>query len=146
MKKAPATKVNKRLVGNVEHCPAGKTTSISEPENRVQVDHSPGCSVNMPSQFSARETRLLEALLDRPLHREEVDRVAGASNGPHYIQRLRRCGLRIHTERVATVDRDGRPCRPGVYSLDPAWRERAEALLQLSRQRAIDSGGNDAAA
>ncbi|WP_143512598.1 hypothetical protein [Vreelandella utahensis] len=80
-------------------------------------------------KLQPRHIRLLAALIQRPLWREEADRIAGASNSPHYIQELRSLGLQIHCERVESLDRDGRPCRPGRYHLLPSSRRQARALL-----------------
>lgn len=63
-----------------------------------------------------RERRLLAALLRGPLKREQADRVAGASNAPEWISRLRKKGLGIPCTISVSRDRDGRPCRPGTYS------------------------------
>lgn len=64
-----------------------------------------------------RHLRVLALLLARPARREEVDGVAGASNGPDLISNLRALGLDVPCSRVPATDRDGRPCRPGVYRL-----------------------------
>lgn len=64
-----------------------------------------------------RHLRALYALLRRPLLREELDLVTGASNSPDLVAQLRRRGLRIPCSRVQVLDIDGRPCWPGVYRL-----------------------------
>lgn len=70
-----------------------------------------------------RYLRILKALLTRPLPREAVDSIAGAANGPDAISQIRDLfpkGDRnefIDCTRIDFVDRDGKPCRPGVYSL-----------------------------
>ncbi|MDO3721782.1 hypothetical protein QVZ43_08585 [Marinobacter sp. chi1] len=81
--------------------------------------------------ITARLYRLIVALLAGPLPRETADRVAGASNSPHYIQELRKNFLlKIDTERVEKIDRDGLLTRPGVYHLLPESRELARHLIQ----------------
>lgn len=92
-----------------------------------------------------RHQRVLGLLLQRPARREEVDRTAGASNGPELIAELRRRGLELPCERVEALDRDGRPCRPGIYSLTAgdrrkvfAWLRRREA--RFTRPVAVASG------
>jgi len=81
--------------------------------------------------ITPRHRRLIVALLIGPLPRETADRVAGASNSPHYIQELReKFGLSITTERVEKIDRDGLLTRPGVYHLSPDSRELAELLIR----------------
>lgn len=79
------------------------------------------------SQFytdSPRHQRVLALLLQRPAKREEVDRAAGASNGPDLVAELRRRGLEVPCERVEAIDHDGRPCRPGVYRLSASDRRK----------------------
>ena len=71
-----------------------------------------------------RHQRALALLLQRPAKREEVDRAAGASNGPELVAELRRRGLEVPCERVPALDRDGRPCRPGVYRLSASDRRK----------------------
>ena len=44
---------------------------------------------------SQRYLRVLVSLMQRPRTREAIDRVAGASNGPDIIRRLRDRGLSI---------------------------------------------------
>ena len=86
-----------------------------------------------------RHLRAITALLRRPISRQELDSVAGASNSPELVAELRRRGLSIPCERISFIDRDGKKCRPGVYSFTTgdrratyAWmaeRERKEVLL-----------------
>jgi hypothetical protein len=81
------------------------------------------------AQLTIRHARVLAALLDAARSREQIDRIAGASNGPHYIQGLRKLGLVIHCYRRVIRDADGRTCRPGLYILDPDSRPQATQLL-----------------
>jgi len=70
--------------------------------------------------LSAREARLLVALQRSRggLSREAVDRATPASNGPHYVEQLRRkFGLQIPCRRVDFVTKDGEPSWYGHYSL-----------------------------
>ena len=71
-----------------------------------------------------RHLRAIAALLRRPMPREALDRAAGASNGPELVAELRRRGLEVPCERIQFVDKDGYPCRPGVYSLTRADRRK----------------------
>ncbi len=64
-----------------------------------------------------RHLRAIAALLRRPLPRENLDTVAGCSNGPELVAELRRRGLELPCKRINFVDRDGHLCRPGVYFL-----------------------------
>lgn len=80
-----------------------------------------------------RHLRVLHALMTRPRRREEVDRIAGASNGPDLIFELRKRGLSVQCRRVPGIDCDGKPVKFGVYFLDDtdrraiaAWQRRKE--------------------
>jgi len=73
---------------------------------------------------SPRHLREITALLRRPLPRENLDTVAGCSNGPELVAELRRRGLELPCERINFVDRDGFICRPGVYFLTTADRRK----------------------
>ncbi len=84
-------------------------------------------------QFSTdnpRHQRVLALLMQRPAKREEIDRAAGASNGPDLIAELRRRGLALPCERVKALDRDGRECRPGIYSVTSKDRRAISAWLR----------------
>ncbi|ENO87932.1 hypothetical protein [Thauera aminoaromatica] len=90
-------------------------------------------TLGTPPRFDTdnpRHQRVLALLLQRPAKREEVDRAAGASNGPELVAELRRRGLELPCERVEAIDRDGRPCRPGVYHATPADRRKIAAWLR----------------
>ena len=69
-----------------------------------------------------RHLRAIAALLRRPIPREQLDSIAGASNSPELVAELRRRGLDVPCERIQFIDRDGHACRPGVYSLTTADR------------------------
>lgn len=77
-----------------------------------------------------RHQRVLALLLQRPAKREELDRAAGCSNGPELVAELRRRGLELPCERVDAIDRDGRHCKPGIYSLTSKDRRRINAWLR----------------
>lgn len=78
-------------------------------------------SVQNPSKFKGtdnpRKLRVIHALMARPRCREDIDHIAGCSNGPDLIAALRGLGLKVPCERIRFLDRDGYECRPGVYSL-----------------------------
>lgn len=76
-----------------------------------------------------RHLRALNVLLNRPIPREQLDSVAGASNSPELVAELRRRGLQVPCERIRFVDRDGYTCRPGVYSLTISDRRKIYAWL-----------------
>ena len=84
-----------------------------------------------------RHLRVLDALLKRPRRREDVDSIAGCSNGPELIAELRRRGLgdeHLPCKRIRFIDRDGYPCRPGVYSLTEQGRRAIFAWLAKCRK------------
>ena len=89
--------------------------------------------------YTPRERRILQALARGPLHREEVDRVSGASNGPYVIGRLRSKGWTIPCEMVPHTDRDGRAGKHGVYHLDTTDRHRLNCLLAHQRAGMADA-------
>lgn len=76
-----------------------------------------------------RHLRVIHAGIIRTRKREEIDRIAGASNGPELIAELRRRGLRIPCHRVPGIDRDGRPVKFGVYEFDEGDRRAVMAWL-----------------
>lgn len=76
--------------------------------------------------------RALRALAAGPFMREELDRVSGSSNDPDTVAALVRAGWRIECERLNRIDRDGRPCKPGRYTLQANQREMA-ALFANNR-------------
>lgn len=78
-----------------------------------------------------RHLRALAVLLRRPLPREQLDRVAGCSNGPDLISTLRSLGLvgDLLCERIKFTDRDGKVCRPGVYMLTAKGRRMVYAWM-----------------
>jgi hypothetical protein len=83
--------------------------------------------------MSPRQSALLVTLLRRRgLMREEVDAVAGASNGPQVIAELRARGLgsELVCIRLHRTDRWGSSCRPGWYYLTPKGKRIARQLLE----------------
>jgi len=92
-----------------------------------------------------RELRVIQALLTRPRRREDVDAIAGASNGPDLISNLRDLFPKsddrneyIACERVPFIDRDGRPCKPGVYSF--AAKARRMVIQWLASRKVVING------
>lgn len=86
-----------------------------------------------------RHLRVITVLLRRPVSREELDSVAGASNSPELVAELRRRGLTVDCKRILFIDRDGKPCRPGVYSLTEADRRKLYRWM-ASRQGVTTHG------
>lgn len=82
-----------------------------------------------------RELRVIDALMRRAgILREELDRVAGCSNGPDLVKRLKVRGLDLECRTVESRDRDGRVCWSGWYFFTAVgrrqiieWRSLVEA-------------------
>ncbi|HCN90185.1 MAG TPA: hypothetical protein DIT28_13580 [Oxalobacteraceae bacterium] len=78
-----------------------------------------------------RHLRVIHSLLIRPRKREEIDRIAGASNGPELIAELRRRGLSAPCQRTPGIDRDGYTIKFGVYEFDDGDRRKLTTWLRL---------------
>lgn len=101
----------------------------AQPHKNAELSASKNSShLTCTKPMTARQERVLQALMDTAswVSRETVDSVAGSSNGPDVIRRLRqRLGHdSIEMERVSMVDRDGLPAKPGRYRLTAAGRQR----------------------
>ena len=81
---------------------------------------------------SSRHLRVIHALMIRPRTREEIDRIAGAANGPDLMAELRRRGLRAECTKTPAIDRDGFPAKPGIYKLDEDDRRAINAWVRKS--------------
>ena len=65
-----------------------------------------------------RQVRALTALAYRDyVSRENLDKLAGCTNSPDLVARLRMKGIDIQMREVQTKDRDGRSCWFGEYFL-----------------------------
>jgi hypothetical protein len=80
--------------------------------------------------LNKRHLRTLAALLLRPRPREELDRVAGCSNGPELVAELRRRGLSLPCEKTPCIDRDGFEVRRGIYYATEADKADVQAWLR----------------
>ncbi len=67
--------------------------------------------------------------------REQLDRSAGCSNGPQLVKDLRGKGVDIDCTIVESLDRDGRPCKPGRYNLTERGRAALHNLGWSSGER-----------
>ncbi|CAJ4043310.1 Uncharacterised protein [Burkholderia pseudomallei] len=90
----------------------------------TSLDDTAECSkprAHFEGTTDPRHIRILDALMARPCSREEVDRIAGASNGPHEISELRALGLDkfncLPMRRERVIDRDGAEVHRGIYWL-----------------------------
>lgn len=84
-----------------------------------------------------RYLRAIHALLVRALPREQLDRVAGCSNGPDLILAIRNLGLGkagLPCTMIPDFDRDGFPIRRGVYHLTEVGRRAIRAWLRKSER------------
>ena len=77
-----------------------------------------------------RHLRVIQSLLMRPRRREEIDRIAGASNGPELMAELRRRGLHARCQRTPGIDRDGYPVKFGIYEFDEEDRRAVYAWVR----------------
>ena len=100
----------------------------------TKAESSAPNSQNFTGTDNPRHLRAMHALLRRPRRRDDVDTIAGCSNGPDLIAELRRRGLSIPCERIKFIDRDGYLCRPGVYSLTTGDRRKIYAWLAKCRK------------
>lgn len=100
----------------------------------------PAAHSTSTAQFSGtdnpRHLRVLHSLMTRPRKREEIDHIAGASNGPELIAELRRRGLRAACQRTPGIDRDGKPVKFGIYYLDDTDRRAINTWLRLRELKA----------
>jgi len=87
----------------------------------------------LPAIRSQRQRRTLVALLDGPRTREQLDRLAGASNSPDVVLTLRRrFGLALPCALETVLDRDGKSVERGVYRLAELDKPTALRLVQAS--------------
>lgn len=103
----------------------------------VAEPHGKNKLVKAAPRLSPRQARVLDAL--RPGHwvdREPLDRIAGSSNSPDVISKLRRKFGQdsIDMELIDGTDRDGRPCRTGRYRLTDKGRERLAQITATTDQ------------
>jgi len=85
---------------------------------------------------SPRQLRVILALLKGPRTREQIDRIAGASNGPEIVRQIRANGLGINCQMASHIDRDGKKGRHGVYHLPKSQRVKFQQW-----RTAMDLGG-----
>lgn len=87
-----------------------------------------------PGTTNPRWLRAIAVLMRRPISRQELDSVAGCANGPALIASLRGLGLDILCTRIQFIDRDGRPCNPGVYSFTTSDRRKVNQHTNESKK------------
>lgn len=96
---------------------------MKTPEPSKENPSAPN-SAKFTGTDNPRHLRVITSLLRRPLPRENLDTVAGCSNGPALVDDLRDKGLELPCKRIKVIDRDGYTCRPGVYYLTAADRRK----------------------
>jgi len=123
----PPRKVPKKKSGRLEAKP--DLFPLPEP-----AAHSTS-SARFSGTENPRHLRVIASLMIRPRKREEIDRIAGASNGPELVAELRRRGLRARCRRTPGIDRDGYPVKFGVYEFDDDDRRAINTWLRLRNLR-----------
>ena len=113
---------------NARH-PGGLTSAREQGDSRTEAEFL--------GTDNPRHLRVIQAVTVRPVPREELDRVAGCSNGPALVADLRDLGLEMPCTRTKKVDRDLFACWPGVYHLTERDRRKLNAW---KRQRAVSRG------
>ena len=116
-----------------DETPSGQGKGFQKKKQSRPADFTP------PARFTGtdnpRHLRVIQALMTRPLPREQLDNVAGASNGPELVAELRRRGLDAPCTRTKKKDRDLFDCWPGVYHFTQQDRRRVLAWLAKRSQR-----------
>lgn len=77
-----------------------------------------------------RQYRVIKALMQSRPTREQLDRIAGASNSPQVILELRRLNWAIQTHREEVKDRDGKTVRRGRFELNPEQYPLSQVALE----------------
>ena len=82
-----------------------------------------------------REGRVLNALMVRSRTRKHTDEIAGASNAPDLIKRLRDRGLEIPCDKMPAFDRDELKTEYGVYHLTEVDRRKIRKAMKVRDTR-----------
>lgn len=105
---------------------------VAPAKNHTITDHHSTQPAPFFGTDNPRYLRAIAALLRRPQPRESIDSIAGCSNGPALVSELRDLGLtdkNLKCDRIKFIDRDGKVCRPGVYSLTATGRRMIYAWI-----------------
>lgn len=87
--------------------------------------------MSRPTLTSPRQVRLAQLFLRMvAVSREQVDLVAGCSNGPGLVATLRKKGASLPCFRVTVADRDRRTARPGEYRPTEADKKLLRSWLE----------------
>ena len=126
--------------GSGGESPVASDAAVAETVEAVAVSHeeenaaSPAAAE--PQAPAATRTAAAPQFLRGPRPREALDAIAGCSNTPDLIADLRERGLgkeHLPCERIEAVDRDGKVCRPGDYSLTEKGRRMVHAWISKRR-------------
>lgn len=104
---------------------------MKTPEPSYENPSAPN-SAQFTGTRNLRHLRVLMALLHGSRTREETDQIAGCSNSPQLIRNLRKLGLDLPCRRLRHIDRDGKKCAPGIYSLTDSDRQMVLAFFAKS--------------
>jgi hypothetical protein len=103
---------------------------MKTPPNQTAFESAPDKANVTTNRFRGTENprflRALGALVKGEKRREQLDVIAGCSNGPQLVAELRRIGLEVPCKFVDGIDRDGRPIKRGVYWLTEEDRKKLE--------------------
>ena len=104
---------------------------MKTPESPEENPSAPN-SAQFTGTDNPRHLRVLTSLLQGSRTREEADQIAGCSNSPQLVRSLRKLGLELPCKRLRRVDRDGKKCAPGIYSLTDSDRQQVLAFFGKS--------------
>ncbi|KZX65609.1 hypothetical protein A3724_00295 [Alcanivorax sp. HI0033] len=110
------------------------TEKLKAPAPVTAGSEGQGIAKHCPQHLTIgpRHRRLLAALERRTaVTREQADRIAHASNSPHYVGELRkRYGIPVQLLMASGTDYDGQKIQYGVYWLDGDGKAAARKLLR----------------
>ena len=130
MKNARSQTTETSAPSKVHFNPIGELFPVPEMHKGTTSDTSKFIGTNNP-----RELRAIHFLMNRPAPREHLDKAVGCANSPDLIFRLRQKGLEIPCLKIDAIDRDGLPCRPGVFYLTGSDRKKIIRWNGSSRQK-----------
>ena len=119
----------RKLVNGVPEMEKGQLPIFAELTLADTKDSIAKATLKFTGTNNPRHLRVIHSLLIRPRKREEIDRIAGASNGPELIAELRRRGLHAPCHRTPGTDRDGYHIKFGVYKFDDSDRRKLNRWL-----------------
>jgi len=106
-----------------------KTPDSTTAESSALNKRNFTATVRFTGTDNPRQLRAIAALLRRPTPRAQLDDIVGCANAPELMAELRRRGLDAPCDRIEFIDRDGKQCRPGVYSFTLGDRRKVYAWM-----------------